>query len=171
MILEADIEYRTDIKGWVDKDGIFYGKDKKRAIYANITHKTCECGEIMPKFYSRCSKCSHTTIVEQYNKLEYKEWDGETPLTLYDDDKFFWGEDEVEEYLEDNELEIEDLMLIICEPNYLWEVESDYWEDILDEDMNLPSEVEKKLEELNKAIRESKPVSWGEGKYRTNIKF
>ena len=70
----------------------------------------------------------------------------------------------------DDEIKSEDLRLVICEPNKMEQVSSDYWEDILPESMErLPEEVEKALEALNNVIREAKPISWRPGKKRTTV--
>jgi hypothetical protein len=48
------------------------------------------------------------------------------------------------------------------------EISSDYWEDIIPENMeDLPKEINDALETFNKVIREAKPISWRPGKIRT----
>lgn len=174
IVLDTDpdiVEYRTDIKGWVGKDGRFYGKDEHLARYANSTHKKCEKGHIHRKGY--CRFCREEETPERYKALKFKEWDGKTPLILFDDEKFFWDEGDIEDYMVDNDIEnAADLMLVICEPQYLSEIEESWFEDVLPEDWvikDVDKEVAQKLEELNQAIRKSKPASWTEGKYRTKI--
>ena len=66
------------------------------------------------------------------------------------------------------ELEVtdpEELELFICDPVKLGEIQSDYWDDDLPEDGELPPEVEAALEEFNAVIRKSKPVGWSPGKF------
>ena len=42
VMYDADdiVEYRTNIEGWVDKNGRFWGKDENMARYHICTHKT-----------------------------------------------------------------------------------------------------------------------------------
>lgn len=176
IILDTDegiIEYRTDIEGWVGKNGIFYGKEKHLAIYANSTHKKCEKGHIYSKSWISCSECREAELPEKYLRLEYKEWDGETPLCIYDTDTYFFNIEEIEDYVEEEEIKTEDLKLVICEPAYLSEVCEDYWEDVLPEDWSVEDIcpiVAQKLKELNEAISKARVASWWAGKCRTAIK-
>lgn len=115
-----------------------------------------------------------------YNEMPIQQWDGKTPLVLYNDDKFFYSEDDIECYLEDinadtensnNHKKIEDLQLCIASPNYLWFPDfNDIYIDILPEDQYLDDLMSKDLKKafdmLEEAIRHEKPVSWGEGKFR-----
>lgn len=173
IILDTDediIEYRTNIEGWVGKDGNFYGKDKERAVYANSTHKKCEKGHVYEKFWTNCRTCQEQELPSKYMQREFKEWDGKTPLCLFGEDKYFFSEDDVADYLEEEEPE--NIMLMICEPNYLWEIDMEaQWEDILPEDWSFEDvaskELLEKLKEVNTLIAGHSPVSWNEGKYRT----
>lgn len=158
------------ITGWVSSMGRFWGKDEHMARYEGSTHDICKCGEEKEKGYTICEKCRAAKNIENYYKMPFKEWDGKTPLVLFNDDRYFFDEDEIELYLEDNELHPSDLKLVICEPNHLHEVNPDYWSDITPEDAELPEAVSKALDALNKAISEAKPFSWSEGIYRTEYK-
>ena len=157
---------------------------KESAINNVITHKKCECGNIMRTYQMKCDSCSHVSTRDKYNKLKHMDWDGETPLCLYDDDKYFFSEDEVYDYLEDlnydveeeDKTKLEDLMLVICIPNHLPQIEYfSLCDDILPDDADYPerlisSEIQIKLEEINKLISEHKPISWTQGRLRTKIK-
>lgn len=119
----------------------------------------------------------------KYEEMPFKEWDGKTPLVLFNDDKFFFSSDEIDDYLEDINYDIEnsnnhkkhsDLLLCIASPNYLWEPDfNDIYLDILPEDQYLDDIVSKDLKKafdlLTEAIRHEPPVSWGQGKFRTSI--
>jgi hypothetical protein len=101
----------------------------------------------------------------------FKERDGQTPLPLYNDDNYFWGEDGLVDYCEMNKINPEDLRLVICEPNYAWEIDDDYYCDILAEDHTLAVaylQLADAIEKVNELIRKKeKPLSSGAGKYRT----
>jgi len=115
--------------------------------------------------------------------MPFQAWDGKTPLVLFNDDKFFFSEDDIESYLEDINYDIEnknnhktvkDLELIIASPNYLHEIDfNDIWCDIFPEDQYIDDVGDKELISainlLNEVIRHHKPVSWGEGKFRTAL--
>jgi hypothetical protein len=62
--------------------------------------------------------------------------------------------------------------LVICEPNYAWEINDDYYCDILPEDHTLADvypELADAIEKVNEMIRKKEtPLSWGAGKYRTS---
>jgi len=181
IILDTDpsiIEWKTNIEGWVGKDGRFYGKEKDFAIYCNCTHKKCNKGHIYGKSWTNCPTCRDESLPEKYLQMPFKEWDGKTMLYQYDStDKYFQDEEDVrnyiEELIEDGGSE-KDLRLVICEPQYLNEVYEDYFIDVLPEDWDLKDvskDVYQKLQELNSTIRKCRPASWLGGKYRTEIKL
>jgi len=176
IILDTDsnlVEYKTDIKGWVGKDGRFYGKEKDLAIYANSTHKKCDKGHIFKKSWISCPDCRELELPEKYLRLKEIEWNKETPLCLFDTDTYFWNIDEIYDYAECEEIDIKNLDLVICEPQHLWRIETDIWEDIIPEDMDLndyaSDEFIEKLKELNNIIDNHKPISWIGGKFRTRV--
>jgi hypothetical protein len=70
-------EYRTDISGWVSRDGIFFGKDERTARWAGCTHVLCgDCGKPTIKGHIYCSDCNYKRIVEKYKALPQSTWDG-----------------------------------------------------------------------------------------------
>lgn len=177
VVLDTDdgiAEYKTNIEGWVGKDGRFYGKDKNLAIYANSTHKKCENGHIYSRGWVNCNICEEAKRPSKYMQLKFKEWDEVTPLNIYMTDKYFFNKDEVYYYMNDEEVEMDELELVICDPNYLSPIDEDIWEDVLPEDMDLKDVTNKefliKLSELNDMINEHEPVSWNGGNYRTTIR-
>jgi hypothetical protein len=115
-----------------------------------------------------------------YSEMPPQQWDGKTPLVLFNDDKFFYSEDDIEYYLEDinseiensnNYKKVEDLQLCIASPNYLWVPDfNDIYIDIMPEDQYLDGIISKDLKKafdlLEEAIRHEPPVSWGQGKFR-----
>lgn len=180
IILDTEpgiVEYKTNIEGWVGKDGNFYGNDKRRAIYANSSHIKCDKGHIHKKSWSKCPFCKELELPEKYLRFEFKEWDQKTPLCVYDtDSEYFFNVDDVEDYIIDaiSEGRSEDsIRLMICEPLYLSQVDESYFEDVLPEDWELKdvnTEVADKLKDLNETISKAKPASWIQGKYRTTHK-
>lgn len=161
---------KVTVTGWASKDGRFWGNDEHMARWDGCTHKLCECGEICDKSYTKCDKCIAKQRHEIFLKTPFKEWDGKTPVVLFDNDTYFFSEDDIEYYCDDNELKPEDLRLLICEPLCLSQIDYDYWNDDLPEDGELPPKVEEALKALNKAIEEEGTVSWWPGKFRTEYK-
>jgi hypothetical protein len=57
---------------------------------------------------------------------------------------------------------VEDLRLIVCEPNYVREIDNDYFFDELAEDGYIPGEVEEAMDAFNKAVA-GIVLSWSPG--------
>lgn len=160
-------KYLTNIKGWVDINGRYYGNDEKMARWSSATHRPCEgCGVIVDKSWTHCPSCREKRMEERYKKLESKPFD-DFPVAIYNGDEYFFDADHLSDYCYDAEIDAKDLMLVHCRPQYLSQIDSDYWSDELPEDeYDLPYEVALALEELNKAIRNVKqPSCW----FQTNI--
>jgi len=136
------------------------------------THKTCEeCGDTI-KVRSFCRKCSEKKQNENYSKSKFLEWDGKTPLVIYNSDDYFFDEDSLIDYIEENETE--DLRLMICTSNYCPNIDEDYFSDEMPENYDTLSDFDKvlveKLKEINKYISSLKPMSWSQGRFRTEYK-
>lgn len=98
--------------------------------------------------------------------------DGETPLTVFDDDRFFFSEDALLDYCADLGIELASLQLVICEPQYLRELEADehFCDDLPEGESlkDLDRELWDAIEAVNAIIRKrKKPLSWVSGRYRT----
>lgn len=157
-------------EGWASANGLFYA-DEHTARWAGCTHVKCECGKWTEKMYTKCEDCRIRRRKERYEALPFQAWDTEQPICSFDGQHYFFDEEELIEHCEENEINPDDLLLVICEPNYMREVYWDHWEDVWPEDRNLPEVVEKALIELNKAIRAAGPVSYSPGKIRTSYKL
>ena len=156
--------YRTDISGWVSRDGRFFGDDERLARWSGCTHCPCsECGAMTSKHRTICDPCHAKREDANYAAMPTKEWDGDTPLYSHKDDKYFFGD--VLEYCEDEDRKPEDLQLVICEPAYGRPIDSDYFCDELPEDGEVPDVIAVAMQALNKAIKEAGPLSWLPGKY------
>jgi RNA polymerase subunit RPABC4/transcription elongation factor Spt4 len=151
-----------------------YIVSEKTALYTLMTHKICEnCGNIVGK-NSYCRPCSEKRQNENYLKKEFREWDGETPLVIYNSDFYLFDLDDLTECIAENG--IIGLQLMICEPNYCPELSEEYFaEEFLPENYDSLVEFDEglvlKIKELNEYIRTLKPISWTEGKYRTEYKM
>ena len=154
---------------WVSRNGRAY-KEEDLARYDGCTHRRCKCGNITKKHYTKCESCRDADNRERYLALPFEEWDKKTPLCIYGTDQYFFDESDIEDYCEDNDCATKDLMLVICKPNKVWELDPvDIYNNLLSEDGEIPMELQGYFDELNKKIREyDQPLSWSQGKKRTN---
>lgn len=163
-------QFKTGISGWVSSDGRFFGDNEHLARYCGCTHKNCDkCGaEILVNSY--CHHCHEKSRIEKFKSYELVEWDGEQPFAIFDTDEYFFDFDSFADYVTDNELNQNDLQLVLCEPNYMREVETDYWEDKFPEggdDSCIPDDILSALETLNELISNKKEIlSWYQGNKR-----
>lgn len=162
------VEYRTDLEGWTGPDRLYYGKGEegeRRARYGNSTHRKCECGEFFPK-NSYCRVCSEKKSKENFLKLEEVEWDGESMMCERYGEKFFSDMDDVLEYCEDNEIDIEDLELMLCKKEVgiseinIDELNEEYSDQHGEGVSHYHPNIAKKVDELNELIRNAEPKLW-----------
>lgn len=168
VLYESDeaARYVTGIKGWVDIHGHYHGNNEHMARYCSSTHKLCECGQEMTKSYTRCDSCREKAAIQRYSELPRAEW-GEGMVYSEAADTYFSEWDEIEDHCEEHGCAIEDLRLLNCDPQYLGQIDSDHWEDVLPEDWGyheLPDAICEALDKLNAAIRDQPPISWYPGK-------
>ena len=151
------------ITGWVSRDGRFFGKDERLARFAGATHRTCaKCGEVHV-INGYCHTCRDARENEKFNAMEKQDWNGIDPLVIFDSDIYFFDADDLDNYCAENDVKAHELRLVHCIPNMAREVESDYWEDALPEDGDIPKEMQEALDILNEAIRKAAPLSWSQG--------
>lgn len=159
-------QHRTDIKGWVSRDGVYFGDDQnseRAARYSGCTHVPCDlCGAPIPKSRVRCQDCRELTDTANYKAMPHAEWDGEAMLYSEVRDQYYSTPDDAAEDLDENQT-LDDLRLVICEPNYVRPLDSDYCCDELPEDGDLPPEVEAAMEAFNQAVA-GIVLSWSPGK-------
>lgn len=164
IILNTDdkaAKYLTNIKGWVDINGRYWGSDERMCRWSSATHIECAgCGKPTLKSHTACSDCRQTkrdADYYNYKKKPFKDW----PIAIHDSDEYFFCADQLSDYCHDNDTSPNKLMLVHCEPNHLGEIDSDLWSDVMPEDeYSLPDEVNNALIALNDAIRASEPVSF-----------
>ena len=149
-------QFKTGISGWVSRDGRFYGEDEHLARFAGSTHRRCDdCGAVNRTGYG-CPTCAEKTAAARFAGFPVEKWDGESPLCLFDSDKYFFGE-EVLDWLADHP---EGVRICKCKPGYLGLIDTDNWADDLPEDGDLPGRVEEAVVALNQAIAAAGPSCW-----------
>ncbi len=158
---ERAATYRTDICGWVSRGGRFFGEQgEEPARWEGSTHHKCSyCDEIIPKTpYSACPSCRPSRLSRRHAERERRAWDGESPIYSESEDEFFYDFEEVEEFCFEHECAADDLLLLLCEPISLPEIEPDLFD--LPEDVELPAEIQAKVDELNAMLRSCAPLAW-----------
>lgn len=155
------------VTGWVSRLGRFWGNDERMARYEGCTHGFCECGAVVEKSYIRCNSCQVVLERERYQTRPTQVWDGATPLYSDAREEYFMDAESLADMLADVEdvPTIEDLRLVICEPNHASQIEPDHWCDDLPEDGDIPSEMAEALKAFNEVVRRQAPLSWSPGKY------
>lgn len=148
----------------------FWGEDEHMARYDGSTHSLCECGEIRSNSYTLCEKCRAKKKKERWLALPSGEWDGKDPVCTFDDDKYFYSIEEMEEYCEECDCSEEDLMLVFCEGRKPSLIDDDYWCDDLADDQELPSEIYEAVAELNEFLKAQPVLSWWPGKKRAVVR-
>lgn len=166
---------KKTLTGWVSggKGGYpshYYGDDEHMARWAGCTHLKCECGNIMSKSYTKCEECRHKKSSDYYMSLPFKEWDFKEYVVEWDGDKYFFSLEELEDYMQENE--IEEIDLLFCEPIEYSMIDS---EDLVNgnahEDWEPSAELEKRIKELNDYLGTLPAHSYEPGKVRTNHKI
>jgi hypothetical protein len=150
-------------------DGSKYWADRI-SIDQLATHADCcDCGVEFEKSYThqrRCEDCDFKKDAENFSKLPLVEWDGETPLVIWGDDRYFFSEDDIDEYCEENEISKDQLKLEICKETSFGEVNvSELFMDELHEDWDYPKELAELEDQLNKWLKNNSTNTWvGAGK-------
>ncbi|MFD1770836.1 hypothetical protein [Sphingobacterium suaedae] len=143
------------------------------SIQNYCTHDDCkECGIEFEKKYTHdlyCDACLHKRRVDRYKALELVEWDGETPLVIFGDDQYFFNEDDIISYCEDNECQPNDLMLVVCRTSNLSQIDWDHWMDEVHEDWEPSAELTRRLIEFNEFLSNEPSNTWFEGKKRVTL--
>jgi len=159
-------QYQTDIKGWVSRTGHYYGNGlhaERTARYAGCTHVPCNrCGMPTLKGYMQCGRCQELFYIETYDAMPQSPWGGKAVLYSQARDQYYSTPDAAAEDLEEGQT-LADLYLVICEPNYVRLLESDYCCDELAEDHYVPDEVWAAMMEFNVAVA-GIVLSWSPGK-------
>lgn len=162
---------------WVSRNGRAY-QDERSARYDGCTHRACAtegCAGITEKHYMHCVLCREKLELERYMAKPFLSWDGKTPLCLHDSDEYFFSEDDIDDFIENNcdeGVKKSDLNFVICKPQHLFTLDpSEIYSDILPDDSDvIPDEILKAFDELNQKILDYvTPVSWVPGKYRTKL--
>lgn len=144
------------------------------ALKAQVTHDYCECGSIKTLYNSKCGTCRSIDSKNALLELPIKPWDGKGFIYLDDINLYFDGIAAVKEYLFENDIiNLDDLIFFHTSPNYLKEIDTDYWEDEYPDDSSFDDvasdELQEMLDALNQKIKEHGPISWSANDYRVGF--
>lgn len=146
--------------------------DERAARFDGCTHGECEkCGSPCEKHWMRCEKCRTESRQEVFLKMPEIEWDGKTPLCVFDTDTYFFDSDELEVYCEEHDCKPQNLNLVVCEPVFLRPLSEEYFlDDISNEDAELPASVRALIDRFNEDLGViNKPIVWEAGNKRVKI--
>lgn len=129
------------------------------------THADCQdCGVEFEKQYTyqkRCSSCDFKYQNQKYLALELVEWDGKTPLCIYGDDTYFFDQDDIVNYCEDNDVESSQLQLVLCEQSKFGQINiAEQFQDVLHEDWEHDAELERLEKQLNDYLAKASTNTW-----------
>ncbi|ELP6119439.1 hypothetical protein QTV43_000584 [Vibrio vulnificus] len=151
--------------GWKTESGQFF-VDEYNARLAECTHITCKvdgCDEVVSKFSPTCDSCSEKEKIKRWESAEKVPFDDSY---IYSDkhDKYFETTDCLKLYANDHNLQLSEMRLFLCKPNYPQDIDIDNLvEDARPEDMYadelLDSETLKALEHANELLKKHKAIS------------
>lgn len=164
------------VTGWVSRTGRFFGPANSAdaehmARYDGSTHRSCDkCGKVIEK-NSYCRPCSGAREIEKYNNMERKEWNGKDGLYSQTFNGFLWDQDDIDYLCEENDCTPADLRLIICDPSYAHPIDpAEIYENLLFEDGEVPTEVQKAFDELNERLKDDNAIlAWFPGEYAMQV--
>ena len=158
--------------GWVSGDGRFFGQDENLARFCGATHRSCKNNPDHPVYQVRgyCEPCHTEKRDKAFAAMPTKEWDGE-PLVDFDGDRYFFDAGSLRDYLIDEDIDLANLRLCICEPNMPREIDpSDVFSEELPEDGEISDDqLVAAFDLLNEMIRKAEPLSWSQGKYAVKL--
>lgn len=162
------------VTGWVSSKGNFFGANEDLARRDGSTHAKCECGNVMPKFYTKCNKCRDAATCKRILAFPEKPWPDDCPLVYsWSAEIYFSDWASIEDHCDEYECSATDLQLLLCKPVYAKEIDPDMWADDLPEDLYLDDmapDLALAVDNLNQLIRERKFIlSWQPDDVRVEI--
>ena len=109
----------TNVEGWICKTcKLFHGDNEHTARWCCAKDLKCEtegCDTRVPKpglLY--CQPCLNKRGLEKYLTFGEFDWDGDSPLVSYNDDRYYFNEDDLREHAEELEVKPWEMQLMIC---------------------------------------------------------
>lgn len=178
IILPSSAEaatYRTDICGWVSRDGRYYGNDsgaERTARYAGSTHSECrECGAVCDKSYTLCDNCRGKAELARFLALPRAPWDGVQMIYSEATDRYYNSPSDALDDFDEGTPE-DEMRLVLCKPNHARQLDEDHFVDELPDDgdyHSLPAALQEAIEAFNKVVDACPPLSWSPGKVALDL--
>lgn len=152
---------QATVTGWISSNGRFWSKDEHMARWDGCTHVKCACGNYVDKMWTACNDCRDKHKQEMFEKMPKVLWDYQTPICIYDTDQYFFDEQELLDYCDDEDLKPEDLQLVLCkeEPRHKLNA-AEFLEDSVHEDWDPSEDIEKAVVAFNEAVAKDKYPTW-----------
>lgn len=101
--------------------GIFYSAKGntdhvERAETCCKPHVCKECGKESERWHTLCRNCAYLKRLREWQAKPDTEWDGSFPVMLWDDDKYFFDEEYLLEYVDEQEGGWENIEIEACDP-------------------------------------------------------
>lgn len=165
---EESAAKQVTVTGWVSRTGQFWGNDEHMARWCGCTHTACkECSAPVEKSYVKCKACRQKAEIAKYEAMERREWNGSDMLYSDAHDRYFQDIDDLTDFLHDEPFTVEDLRLIICEPNKprLIDPYDHMCDQMPEDDGDIPDDVLAAFEALNAVLAKAGPLSWSPGEF------
>lgn len=170
-ILESEVQ--EPIKILVLGDKKYYADRTTKEELS--THRDCEkCGNEFKKdftFDKHCFNCKSELSNEKFKSLQLVEWDGKSAVVLFRDDTYFFDEESVVDYCNDNEIKPSELQLCLCEETTFRTVDLDFWQDDVHEDWEADQELTDLVNALNKYLQSASTNTWIPTNKRVDFSF
>lgn len=139
-----------------------------KSIDSYITHEDCKlCGTEFKKrfiYQKTCDECLFKKTREDWEAMELVQWDGKSHLFIHgSDNEYFSKDDDIWSWCEDNEVDPESLMLVMCEKSKFKHIELEHITEDFErvyEDWEPSSEIKKKIKDFNDWIDSKSTNTW-----------
>ena len=158
------------IQAWQSSDGNVYLQEDV-ARYAGCTHVACrKCSAPVEKNWLDCEPCRDAADRERYLAMPRKAFDGTCLLYSQARNQYFQDLTQANESLQEGHT-LDDLRLVLCEPNHGQPLSSDYFVDELpgDDEGDLPDSLYEAIDAFNEAVKQAGPLSWSPGEFAVDL--
>lgn len=166
VIRWEDAAVEVTATGWACKKcGRWYGdgeSGERAARYCCHNDGPCQtpgCSNRANRRYTICRSCQEVNASERWAAMPRVAWDGETPICMFEDDRYFFHEDDLADWMDNNEIAPEQIRLVLCEPDNgpVFDM-ADYLEEHLLEEYELDADAINAT--VNEWIRSNAPFCW-----------
>ena len=115
----------------------------------------------MEKGWTKCESCREKSKQEKFEKFKVIQWDYKTPISIYDTDTYFFDEQDLLDYCDDEGLEPEELQLVLCKQNRRRVLNVyEFLEDDVHEDWDPSADLEAAVIAFNEAVAKDPYQTW-----------